>query len=212
MSSRKTIRILKGLMISMSCLAFTFLPSLLLLLFHYCDKLYRQIASQVVMFRGSLASSLGDKNSTHHSEGVQSLFEARLEEWEKEMNAIHDEKYPIQKFDERASLKVIKNKKLKQAHLNARIKTKRKNIKIVNDYTSRGGQRPTPETVIKAPRADYTMPPSAIDIPDFVGSVTSGLVGLGVSPVDAKKITISTYCKNRHKNATDLLNDCLKAL
>lgn len=48
--------------------------------------------------------------------------------------------------------------------------------------------------------------------PDFLDKVTQGLLGLGVSSTEAKRITSSTYCQNRHKNATDLLNDCLKKL
>lgn len=48
--------------------------------------------------------------------------------------------------------------------------------------------------------------------PEFITQVSNGLHGLGVSSTEAKKIASSTYCQNRHKNATDLLNDCLKKL
>lgn len=51
-----------------------------------------------------------------------------------------------------------------------------------------------------------------VAVPSFVNEVSRGLSGMGVSSKEAKVIATSTYCKNRHKNATDLLNDCLKAL
>lgn len=59
---------------------------------------------------------------------------------------------------------------------------------------------------------DTSKPKPKPELPEFISQVSYGLHGLGVSRTEAKKIASSTYCQKRHKNATDLLNDCLKKL
>ncbi len=64
----------------------------------------------------------------------------------------------------------------------------------------------------KSKRSNPSKVCQPVAVPSFVNEVSRGLSGMGVSSKEAKMIATSTYCKNHHKNATDLLNDCLKTL
>lgn len=165
------------------------LPALVVMTIRVSVRFFSQLSTLV-----PISPKTHTRKVSNVSKDVQELLSKRAEDWGEELIREHEKVFPPVRFDERATSKVIQNKIRKdyKINTNSRIKTKRK-IKS------------GPINVM-----DFTI--TASTMPDFLCQVVSGLRGLGVSEKEAKSITMTTYSQNDHKNATDLLNDCLKTL